>query len=47
MYFSGMEGDKNVLAMDFMGQNLNQLLSAYGGKLSLRTVLYLADQMVF
>ena len=42
----GVEGDYNVLVMDLLGPSLKDLFNFCSSKLSLKTVLMLADQMV-
>jgi casein kinase 1 len=41
-----MEGSFNVLVMELLGQSLEDLLQSKRGRLPLKTVLLLADQMV-
>ncbi|KAI3967872.1 hypothetical protein MKW92_049961, partial [Papaver armeniacum] len=42
----GVEGDYNVLVMDLIGPNLESLFNFCSRKISLKSVLMLADQMV-
>lgn len=42
----GVEGDYSALVMDLLGANLQELFESCDAKLSLKTVLMLADQMV-
>lgn len=46
MRWFGVEGDYNVLVMDLLGPSLEDLFNFCSRKLSLKTVLMLADQMV-
>lgn len=42
----GVEGDFNVLVMDLVGPSLSELLEYCHGRMSVKTVLMLADQMI-
>lgn len=42
----GVEGDYNVLVMDLLGPSLEEMFNFCSRKLSLKTVLMLAEQMV-
>jgi casein kinase 1 epsilon len=46
VYMHGQEGEHNVLVMDLLGPSLEDLLECCGGKLSLKTVLMLAEQLI-
>ncbi|RNF11284.1 casein kinase, partial [Trypanosoma conorhini] len=44
--FYGVEGEFNVMVMDLLGPSLEDLFSFCGRKLSLKTTLLLAEQMI-
>lgn len=44
--YYGVEGEFNVMVMDLLGPSLEDLFSFCGRKLSLKTVLMLAEQMI-
>ena len=46
MRWFGTEGEYNVLVMDLLGPSLEDLFNFCSRKLSLKSVLMLADQMV-
>lgn len=46
VYYSGIEGEFNVMVMDLLGPSLEDLYNFCGRKLSLRSVLNIADQML-
>ena len=46
LHYYGQDGLHNVLAIDLLGKSLEDLLVKCGRKMSLKTVLMLADQMI-
>jgi casein kinase 1 len=46
VYYADIEGDFNVMVMDLLGPSLEDLFNYCNRKLSLKTVLNLADQML-
>ena len=46
IHWYGVEGEFNVMVMDLLGSSLEDLFVACGQRLSLKTVLMLADQMI-
>lgn len=46
IFWYGVEGSHNVLVMELLGQSLEDLLQSRKGRLPLKTVLLLADQMI-
>lgn len=45
-YWSGVESDQNVMVMELLGVSLGDLVRGNGGKLPLKTVLLLGDQII-
>ena len=45
--WSGTEGEYNVLIIDLLGPSLEELFNCAKHKFSLKTILLLADQLVF
>src|SRR5574343_437284 len=46
LYWSGTEGDFNILVLELLGPSLGTLLKYCKGSFSLKTVLILAEQMI-
>lgn len=46
LYWYGVEGDFNVMVIDLLGPSLEDLFNFCNRKLSVKTVVMLADQMV-
>ena len=46
IFWFGVEGTHNVMVMELLGQSLEELLQSNKGRLDLKTVLLLADQMI-
>lgn len=46
LYWSGSEGDYNIMAMELLGSNLENLMHNCGHKFSVSTSFALAEQMV-
>ena len=46
IHWYGIEGNFNILAMDLLGKSLEALFTSCGKRLTLKTVLMLADQMI-
>lgn len=47
VYYCDVEGDYNVMVMDLLGPSLENLFNVCHRKLSLKTVLMVADQMLY
>ena len=45
LYWYGIEGEYNIMVLDFLGSNLEELLKESGGKFSMITTVMVADQM--
>ena len=46
IYYYGNEGDYSVLVMELLGPNLENLYTMCGSKLSLKSTILIADQIV-
>lgn len=46
VYYSGSEGEYNIMVMDLLGPSLEDLLNKTNRRFSLKTVLLLIDQMI-
>lgn len=46
LYWSGSEGEYNVMVMELLGPSLEDLFQSCKQKFSLKTTLLLGDQMV-
>ena len=46
VHWFGTEGNYNIMVLDLLGQSLEDLFSVCGRRLSLKTTLMLADQMI-
>ena len=46
LYWLGIEGDFNIIAIELLGPSLERLFDHCGRKFSLKTTLMIADQMV-
>lgn len=47
VHWCGCEGNYQMMAMQLLGPNLSELLCFCGNRFGLKTILMLADQMVF
>jgi len=47
VYYTDVEGDYNVMVMDLLGPSLEELFNGFKRKFSLKTLLMLADQMLY
>ena len=43
LYWFGSEGDYNIMALDFLGSNLEELIKEVGGKFSMLSALFVVD----
>ena len=46
VHWFGVEGDYNVMVMDLLGPSIDDLAYFYKSKLSLKSVLMIADSMI-
>jgi len=46
IFWSGVEGEFNVLILEFLGPNLQDLLSVCGGRFSIKTTVLLGIQIL-
>jgi len=47
IYEHGVEGEYYFLVLELLSENLEQTKEKFGGKLSLKTILLIANQLVF
>ena len=47
VFWSGLEGNYNVMIMELLGPSLEDLFNYCGRKLTLKTTIMIADQLVF